>query len=645
MLSNTADSIDVVVSTGSLAPTIDGAGASQVFQINKDVQAAISGVTITGGSTAGDGGGIYNQGILTITNCTITANSASQGGGIDNTQGATLTLQGGTISQNNAAQGGGVLELGTLSADGTTFLDNQGSGGAVDASDGGQYDLDSCHFTGNSGGGQGGALLNSGGAAGSISACGFNGNAAYRGGGISVLEASTRGGAISVLSGSLTIIKSSISGNTADQGGGVFASQASTLKMDLCTISGNSAQTGGGLFNSASATLDGCAISGNSAGYDGGGIDGAADLTDCTIVGNSASVYGGGILGGRSGRAGALIACTVSGNSAGDGGGGLYDFLSYPVTLTDTIAAGNTEGYGGAPNDIAGDGGATGSYSLIGIGGSGGIVSGTNGNIVLTSLADLGLGPLANNGGPTETMALLPGSAAVHAGIAVSGVTTDQRGLPLESPPDIGAFQVQTGSPITPYTVTTTADSGGFSAAGDRKRRFERRQGYDHLLDRHGDADDRPPVASARNHCSGHHRGHDSAGLRRHSLDRAGRGRGRLRRRRSDNQCRGRDDQWAGHRRLQRVRAHPGRRRRAHPGQLHRDRSLGFRGGRQRERWHRGPHIGQHGRRYNPRLGQPHIGERPERSVHHRPRDEPERHRGQPHRHGCLRHWGPWQRG
>ena len=59
---------------------------------------------------------------------------------------------------------------------------------------------------------------------------------------------------------------------------------------------------------------------------------------------------------------------------------------------------------------------------------------GQSGNIVLTSLADLGLAPLGDYGGPTQTMALLPGSPAIGAGIAVSGVTTDQRGLPLDSP-------------------------------------------------------------------------------------------------------------------------------------------------------------------------------------------------------------------
>ena len=87
---------------------------------------------------------------------------------------------------------------------------------------------------------------------------------------------------------------------------------------------------------------------------------------------------------------------------------------------------------------------------------------GQDGNIFLASLSTLGLAPLGSYGGPTQTMALLPGSAAIGKGTAVSGVTTDQRGEPLDSPtPDIGAFQTQTA-----LVVNTTGD-GTSSASGD----------------------------------------------------------------------------------------------------------------------------------------------------------------------------------
>ena len=62
----------------------------------------------------------------------------------------------------------------------------------------------------------------------------------------------------------------------------------------------------------------------------------------------------------------------------------------------------------------------------------------------MTDSETAGLAPLGNYGGPTQTMALLPGSPALGTGTAVSGITTDQRGEPLASPvPDIGAFQSQ----------------------------------------------------------------------------------------------------------------------------------------------------------------------------------------------------------
>jgi len=92
------------------------------------------------------------------------------------------------------------------------------------------------------------------------------------------------------------------------------------------------------------------------------------------------------------------------------------------------------------------------SYNLIGIGGSGGLVNGVNHNIV--GAAHPGLGPLQDNGGPTQTHALLPSSPAIDKGSSF-GSTTDQRGLPrpYDNPripnaeggdgSDIGAFEKQ----------------------------------------------------------------------------------------------------------------------------------------------------------------------------------------------------------
>jgi len=58
------------------------------------------------------------------------------------------------------------------------------------------------------------------------------------------------------------------------------------------------------------------------------------------------------------------------------------------------------------------------------------------------SYGDPNLGPLANNGGPTQTMALGPGSAAIDAGLPGNGApTVDQRGVARSTPPDIGAYE------------------------------------------------------------------------------------------------------------------------------------------------------------------------------------------------------------
>ena len=98
--------------------------------------------------------------------------------------------------------------------------------------------------------------------------------------------------------------------------------------------------------------------------------------------------------------------------------------------------------------------------NLIGTGGSGGLINGSDGNIVLTSLAGLGLAPLGDYGGPTQTMALLPGSPAIGKGIAVAGITTDQRGFALDSPDPTSA-----PSRASPGVVVNTTGDGGWLAA------------------------------------------------------------------------------------------------------------------------------------------------------------------------------------
>jgi hypothetical protein len=439
--------------------TVSGGGASRVFQVDSGVTANLSGLTITGGSISGDnaGGGLFNLGTANLTNCTISGNSAKFANGLEYCDGGglfnlgTASLNNCTISSNYAfLDGGGLDNRGTANLNNCTISSNNADGGGG-LDNRGTANLTNCTFSGNSVSFLGGGLSNYGTA--SLNNCTISGNSAVDGGGL----ASNSGGA------NLTLSDCTVSGNSAYAGGGLDNSaSASTVTLTNCTLSGNSAHYGGGLNNIGTATLTDCTLSGNNAIGAGGGVANGGfptlnlTLTDCTFSSNNAA-SGGGL---DNLTTATLTDCTFSGNSAsnGIGSGGLYNYGT--ATLTDTIVAGNTNPPGAS--DIGGKGNVSGSYNLIGSGGSGGLQNGVNGNIVLTSLTGLGLAPLGDYGGPTQTTALLPGSLAIGAGTAVSGVTTDQRGFPLDSPTsDIGAFQTQNA-----LVVNTTSDGTG-SPAGD----------------------------------------------------------------------------------------------------------------------------------------------------------------------------------
>jgi hypothetical protein len=261
-------------------------------------------------------------------------------------------------------------------------------------------------------------------------------------------------------------------------GGGIW--NAGTLTVQNCTIAENSpsAGPGGGIYNSGTLTVQNCTIAGNTA-YGGGGIYNSGTLTvqNCTIAGNTANAsgpsagVGGGILNVHTAT---LEYSTVAENYAGGTTSSLGDHIggegggisnSSTLTLNGSILAGNTinlDGVAGddGPNDIRGTIASVSSYSLIGVGDGSGLTNGVNGNLVGTSAAPLNplLGPLQNNGGPTKTMALLPGSPAIAAGASVAGITTDQRGASRPAVPDIGAYQTQalafTSAASTTFTET-----------------------------------------------------------------------------------------------------------------------------------------------------------------------------------------------
>jgi hypothetical protein len=231
----------------------------------------------------------------------------------------------------------------------------------------------------------------------------------------------------------LTVTNSTISGNSANQGGGILNSEVLTVSNS--TISGNSANQGGGIFNvnsgprSAYVTISNSTLSGNLSDVDGGGVYNSGDQTifrravlsieNSTISGNSATGRGGGIAneGPVQGVAKVELASTIL--NAGNSGENIFN--------TSTVTS---LGYNLSSDD------------------GGGLLTG-NGDQINTNPM---LGPLQDNGGPTSTHELLPGSPAIDAGDPnfTPPPLFDQRGPDFwrvrNDRIDIGSFEVQVGS-------------------------------------------------------------------------------------------------------------------------------------------------------------------------------------------------------
>ena len=455
-LTNTATI--TIVGPGAKLLTVNGGGKSRVFDIEGG-SAALAGLTITGGNASGfnnsSGGGLIdNVGTLSLTDCTVSGNSASgQGGGLWEYKGM-LSLTDCTVSGNSAPAGGGGLREydGTLSLTDCTVTGNTTSGGG-----GGLYNmygtatLTNCTLTANTAAGAGGGLYNDRHTKTTLTDCTVSGNSTPGGDGGGLFNEAMFDNF------ALILTDCTVSANSAGtgRGGGLFNEGTSTLTE--CTVSGNVAGNGGGLLNGGTAALNDCTLNGNTAeggsqGYGGGLFNqGTATLINCTLSGNDAA-DGGGLANGVYATA-ALTGCTVSGNTAfgsgglGNYGGGLGNFsAASTLSLTNTIVAGN--GGGGAASDIAGPGIASGSFDLIGTGGSGGLINGVDHNLV--GVAAPMVGTLGNYGGPTQTIPLLPGSPEIGGG-TTGAPATDQRGQPRTGHVDIGAFQSQ-GFTLTPVT-------------------------------------------------------------------------------------------------------------------------------------------------------------------------------------------------
>lgn len=438
-----------ITGAGAASTAVDGNLTDRVFEIFGGTTVSMSGLTVQNGrAQPGDtkrnsgtddalGGGILSFGSLTLDSCVVTGNQANgaddtpnagngQGGGIY-TDGPNLTLRN-TIVSNNQANGGAV----------TTAPGNFGSGGS---------------------GLGGGIFINSGSL--DISGSVLSNNLAQGGDGTGDyggFGGDGDGGALATsddfqtVVGPVTIQTTTLSNNEArggsgaagtfsggfngtGQGGGIN-SASPDLIVNNTTINGNSADDGGGLWNIGSDTITNTTFNGNQARNNGGGIfetvPDPTTLNNVTITANIAD---------------------ADGDGGGDGGGVFNQFGS--VQVQSTIIAGNFDNSpagGTIDPDISGDFVSQG-HNLIGDAtGGNGFTDGVLFDQVGSATATINplLGPLADNGGPTQTDALLPGSPAINQGANPLNLANDQRGpgfaRTVGPATDVGAFEFQ-GTP------------------------------------------------------------------------------------------------------------------------------------------------------------------------------------------------------
>jgi hypothetical protein len=486
-----------IAGPGADVITVSGNHASRVFNLVAfTTTVAISGLTIADGNAPDSGGGIQSRGTLTLTGCTLSGNSAEGsfgGGGIRHLGGA-LTITASTLSGNTASQGGGIMNGGALTVTASTFSGNaaQYGGGGID--NGGTLTVSASTLSGNSAQSDGGGIVNFSGRV-TVVASTLSGNTAHDGGGIwsygfnpqpmltvtaSTLggnSAQSDGGGIYAGSGPVTVTASTVSDNAAEQGGGLY-NYESEVTVTASTLSGNWAQSdGAGIYAyDGGVTVSASTLSGDVAQASGGGIhnfSSVVTVTASTLSGNSAQSDGGGIYNDFFGTL-TVTGSTLSGNAAQGSGGGVYNSpLSFGMmSLRNTITAGNAAP---AAPDVDGPLSSEG-HNLIGDG------TGSSGydptDLVGTSAdpIDPRLGPLQFNGGPTQTMALLPDSPAIDAGDNTGAPMWDQRGpgFPriIHGIIDIGAFEYRPAVQLDPNPVpisepgpTTDTMQPGFPAS------------------------------------------------------------------------------------------------------------------------------------------------------------------------------------
>lgn len=378
-----------------------------------------------------------------------------------NTTNGTVTLTSGctyTLTAiNNTTDNGGVglpVINGrvTIQGSGATITRSTASGTPVfrifDVSSAGSLTLNSVTISNglsNNGTQGGGGIFNHGTL--TITGSTFSGNA-------QTASTGTSGGAIDN-SGTVNVSTSTFTGNTAQEGGGIFNQKTATVTNNTFTNNTATVFGGGALLNAAGTmTVTGDTFTGNT-GPGGGAIDNdtTLNISNSTFTGNTGGTNGGGAIDNFGTTT--ITQATFSGNSS-PYGANILNYTGFTLKLSMSIVA---NGQGGGPNC----GGAQPVTDLgynIDTGSSCGFTAANHS----MSNTNPQLGPLASNGGPTQTMALPLGSPAVDAiPPSTSGCTgsTDQRGTtrPQGAGCDVGAYElVQSGSgtPSVPTGLTVT---------------------------------------------------------------------------------------------------------------------------------------------------------------------------------------------
>ena len=417
---------------GATKLDISGGGAIEVFSVSSGVTATISGLTIEHGS-ADSGGGIYNEGTLNITNSTLSDNVAlfgcfhgicgGAGGGIYNNDG-TVNVTNSAISGNDSHEGDGIYNNdGTVNVTNSTLSGNTSSG-----------------FLG-----AGAGIYNNDGTL-NVTNSTLSDN--------TILFEDTYGGGIGNNGGTLNVMNSTFSDNSAESGGGI-GNEGGTAYVSDSTLSDNNAGIGGGIDNEGgTAYVSDSTLSDNTASY-GAGIQNSYFAVGTVNVDNSTlddNPGGGAAINNLDGGTANVENSTVYGGTYGI-------FNDGTANVEATILAAN-DGRDCAGNNPINDEG----YNIGDDGSCPSTGTSTGDSLTL----DASLGSLANNGGPTQTIAL-SGGPAVDVVPAADCPPTDQRGAPRTAPCDIGAYDTDFPSfsavcaTGTPYYLYATYSTGVFS--------------------------------------------------------------------------------------------------------------------------------------------------------------------------------------